>query len=90
MQKEKSVDKRNFFIPHCKTFGAAINPLSAMNEYREYCFNLIQILKQQIKKTEWWKQQRKLEKITEYHNEKTILKGFWFVTGIIIAILVKK
>ena len=33
LQKEKSVDKRNFFIPHCKTFGAAINPLSAMNEY---------------------------------------------------------
>ena len=53
LQKEKSVEKRrNFFISHCKNFGAAFNSLSVMNEDREYCFNLMQILKEQSKKTE--------------------------------------
>ena len=35
LQKEKSVEKRKeFFISHCKTFSAAFNSLSAMNDVR--------------------------------------------------------
>ena len=73
LQKEELVEKRRkFFISHGKSFSAAFNSLSAMNEDRENSFNLIQILKEQSK-NRMMKTTVEIEKIIGYHdNEKTI------------------
>ena len=46
-----------------------------MNEGREYCFNLIQVLKEQSKKNRMMEIAVEIEKIIEHHdNEKTNLR----------------